>query len=257
MPKVSASKSIRRLKLQLLFFFCQPPKSRKSTQPTWLLKPSAKSVQFLPIFTNLFKFLRIYSKKPEFLLKNPNFYNCLLGQLNLFAARGYKNFPQKSHETKCPFSSLVFNEIFRTTKWLLRDFFLDRTPKIPYRSTLVYRRWKRLRLVPYLTWRLLLCEGTFKTGKACKSFLERRLSYEDTFGIHRGRKAQTGFELSIRWNKSEFRVRCNLLKKRLLTSEGVPVLSIKSANFVIKRTLKPKIPQLQVILAISSWFYTL
>jgi len=57
----------------------------------------------------------------------------------------------------------------------------------------------------------------------------------------------------MRRKKSEFKVNEIRLQKLLLASKPMPVLSIKSANLVIKRkSSTPRMPQLQVILALGS-----
>ena len=63
-----------------------------------------------------------------------------------------------------------------------------------------------------------------------------------------------GFAPLMQRKKSEFGVKRNLFeKKRLLTSKGVSLLGIKSANFVVKRNLSiSKMLQLQAILAPGS-----
>ena len=83
-----------------------------------------------------------------------------------------------------------------------------------------------------------LVKGRARWKKACKSFSERQLSCKDTFSVRCKPETHTRIWTPDEPLKSEFSVKRNLFeKKRLLTSDGVPVLSIKSTNFVQKMNL--------------------
>jgi len=56
-------------------------------------------------------------------------------------------------------------------------------------------------------------------------------------------KCKPELRLSIQWKKSKFSVKRNLLEKALAYQRGSKILSIKSANFVVKMNLSvPKVP---------------